>query len=69
MARLGGLLPLVVCHHLRRALQHEQSARLKVEQFALPVAGVLFVLVAVAHVLVPQGQRAASLFDRLQQPT
>ncbi|MEV5887018.1 hypothetical protein AB0L74_30865 [Streptomyces sp. NPDC052020] len=37
VARLGGLLPLIVCHHLRRALQHEQSARLKVEQSALPV--------------------------------
>ncbi|GHG14051.1 hypothetical protein ACFFSH_31300 [Streptomyces filamentosus] len=36
VARLGGLLPLVVGHHLRRALQHEQSACLKVGQSARP---------------------------------
>lgn len=36
VARLGGLLPLVVCHHLRLALQYEQRARTAVERSALP---------------------------------
>jgi hypothetical protein len=36
-ARLGGLLPLVACHHLRLALQYERSARRALERSALPV--------------------------------
>ncbi|MFD7954366.1 hypothetical protein ACFV4X_12810 [Streptomyces ardesiacus] len=36
-ARLGGLLPLVVHHHLRLALRYLQSAGLGIERSALPV--------------------------------